>query len=151
MSWKVILLLLLLSLTVILLMQGNQCQPLGQPAAASAAGQPANSEFAPVVIVNPPQPPPDEQPPLGFNSLLGHVDDEVESARQGMLVVRDVLPSVMQSIVLLLSQSCILSVVHFHLVVTASLTCSARDSLTNSIIPSLTHSCIRSHMHACFH
>jgi len=94
-SWKatsiitIILLLLLLLLVlfiVILLMQGNQCQPLQQPAAVSVAGQPANSEFAPVVIVNPPQPPPDEEPPLGFNSLLGHVDDEVESARQGMLL-----------------------------------------------------------------
>ena len=97
-----------------LLLQGNQCQPLGQPAAASAAGQPANSEPAAAVMVNPPQPPLIEHPlPLGYNSLLGDVDDdflEVESAPQGTLVVRNVLPSVMQSVVLLFSQSCILSV-----------------------------------------
>ncbi len=92
-------------------MQGNQCQPLQQPAAVSVAGQPANSEFAPVVIVNPPQPPPDEEPPLGFNSLLGHVDDEVESARQGMLLSGCVVfshavsRSSAQSIVHSLSQS----------------------------------------------
>ncbi|KAA6422027.1 MAG: hypothetical protein FRX49_08045 [Trebouxia sp. A1-2] len=67
---------------------GNQCQPLGQPAAASAAGQPANGEPAAAVMVNPPQPvlPPIEQPLLGYTNLLGHVDDdflEGESARQG--------------------------------------------------------------------
>ncbi|KAL0030535.1 hypothetical protein WJX79_002841 [Trebouxia sp. C0005] len=66
---------------------GNQCQPLGQPAAASAAGQPANGEPAAAVMVNPPQPvlPPIEQPLLGYTNLLGHVDDdflEGESARQ---------------------------------------------------------------------
>lgn len=99
----------------VLLVQGNQCQPLGQPAAASAAGQPANGEPAAAVMVNPPQPvlPPIEQPLLGYTNLLGHVDDdflEGESARQGMPVIRDVLPSVMQSVILLLSRSCILSV-----------------------------------------
>ncbi|DBA96134.1 TPA: hypothetical protein ACH3X1_015620 [Trebouxia sp. C0004] len=66
---------------------GNQCQPLGQPAAASAAGQEANSEPAAAVVVNPPQPvlPPIEHPPLGHHNSLGHVDTdfpEVEPAPQ---------------------------------------------------------------------
>ncbi len=140
-----------------LLLQGNQCQPLGQPAAASAAGQPANSEPAAAVMVNPPQPvlPPIEQPPLGYNNLLGHVDNdfpEVESARQGMLVVRDVLPSVMQSRVLLLSQACILSVsqslMFIQLALPHSLAQPVTHSLTHSVTHSLAHSFTRSLTHS---